>query len=251
MRPGKRHLIVFLILFSLYGCSSVPVRVAPNPTNPTRTVAVLPMYNITNSLDGAEYVRERFSKELAGRQYVVMDISEVNSILQEQTGISLGSQLEMTSPQVIGEILGVDALVYGYLLDFDNVILGIYNARIVRAGFKMVDASSGSVLWSDGKGVKFVLFSGGAGLLATIGKEIVDAGGGFDDFETIKGLEDIGGLNDWIVIPVEVDGAGDAAILTLGALVVGKTFGIHLHHEANVMVGELIRSLPAGPGPGH
>lgn len=246
---GKRQLIVLLILFSLYGCSSVPIRVAPNPANPTRTVAVLPMYNVTNSLDGAEYVRERFSKELASRQYVVMEISRVNSILQEQTGISLGSQLEMTTPQVIGEILGVDALVYGYLLDFDNVILGIYNARMVRAGFKMVDVSSGNVLWSGGKGVKFVLFSGDLGFLATLGKEIVDAGGGFDDFDKIKGLEDIGGLTDWTVVPVPVENAGDAAILTLGALVVGKTLGIHLHHEANVMVQELIRGMPAGPGP--
>lgn len=245
----KRQLIVLLILFSLYGCSSVGPMVRPDPYNPTRTVAVLPMYNVTNSLDGAEYVRKRFAKELANYQYDVMGIARVNSILQEQTGISLGSQLEMTTPQVIGEILDVDALVYGYLLDFDNVILGIYNARIVRAGFKMVDVDTGRVLWSDGKGVKFVLFSGGVGLLATIGKEVVDAGGGFDDFETVKGLEDISGLTDWIVIPVAVENAGDAAILTLGALVVGKTLGVHLHHEANVMVGELIRSMPPGPGP--
>ncbi len=245
----KRQLIVLLIIFFLSGCSSVGVRVAPNPANPTRTVAVLPMYNVTNSLDGAEYVRERFSEELVRRQYVVMEISEVNSILQEQTGISLGSQLEMTSPQVIGEILGVDALVYGYLLDFDNVILGIYNARIVRAGFKMVDVSSGSVLWSGGKGVKFVLFAGDAGFFATLGKEIIDAQGGFDDFETIKGLEDIGGLTDWTVVPVPVDNMKEAAVLTLGALVIGKTLGVHLHHEANVMVEELTRGLPAGPGP--
>ena len=101
------------------------------------------MYNLTNNLDGAEYVRERFTEELARRQYAVMETGKVNSILQEQTGISLGSQLEMTTPQVIGEILGVDALIYGYLLDFDDVILGIYNARVVRAAFKMVDVSYG------------------------------------------------------------------------------------------------------------
>ena len=60
------------------------------------------------------------------------------------------------------------------------------------------------------------------GLIVTIGKEITDAGGGFDDFETVKGLEDIGGLNDWTVVPVPVEDFEEAAILTLGALVVGK-----------------------------
>ena len=92
---------------------------------------------MTNNLDGAEYVRERFTKELDRHQYAVMEPARVTSVLQEQTGITLGSQLEMTSPEVIGEILGVDALVYGYLLDFDDIIFGIYNARVVRAAFKL------------------------------------------------------------------------------------------------------------------
>ena len=170
--PGKRQLIVLLIIFSLSGCSSMGVRIAPNPANPTRTVAVLPMYNMTNNLDGAEYVRERFSEELARRQYAVMETAETNSILQEQTGISLGSQLEMTTPQVIGEILGVDALVYGYLLDFDDIILGIYNARMVRAAFQGGRCKDRhEFLWSDVKGFKFVIFSGDVGFLATIAKE--------------------------------------------------------------------------------
>ncbi len=50
-------------------------------------------------------------------------------------------------------------------------------------------------------------------------------------------------------MPVPVQEVKDAAILTLGALVVGKALGIHLHHEANVMIEELARGLPAGPGP--
>ena len=242
---GKRHIIVLLIIFSLSGCSSIGPRIAPNPANPNRTVAVLPMYNMTNSLDGAEYVRERFSKELSRHQYAVMDTAEVTSILQEQTGITLGSQLEMTSPDVIGEILGVDMLVYGYLLDFDDVILGLYNARIVRAAFKAVEVKTGRLLWSNAKGIKFVIFSGDVGLIVTIAKELVDSG---ESFETVKGLEDISGLNDWTTVPVPVDDIEDAVVLTLGALVIGKAFGIHLHHEANVMIEELIMNVPAGPG---
>ncbi|MBE9531537.1 MAG: DUF799 family lipoprotein [Proteobacteria bacterium] len=242
---GKRKFIVLLIIFSLSGCSSLGPTIRPNPANPIRTVAVLPMYNLTNNLDGAEYVRERFTEELSNRQYVVMDTAEVTSILQEQTGITLGSQLEMTSPEVIGEILGVDALVYGYLLDFDDIILGVYNARVVRAAFKAVNVRSGKLMWSNAKGFKFVIFSGDLGLLATIAKELVDSG---ESFETVKGLEDISGLNDWTTVPVPVESIENAAILTLGALVIGKAFGVHLHHESNVMIEELTRNIPAGPG---
>ncbi len=241
-------IILLLVIVSLSGCSMRGAGFTPNPANPTRTIAVLPMYNVTTSLDGAEFVREKFTKELGKRHYAVMETAKVNSILQEQTGISLGSQLEMTSPEVLGEILGVDALIYGYLLDFDDVILGLYNARVVRAGFKMVDASTGEVLWSNGKGIKFIIVAGDLGLVAGIGKEIVDTTGGFDDLDKIHGLEGIGGLNDWSTVPIVTEKIKDAAILTLGSLVAGKVLGVHLHHEASLMVKEVVRGLPIGPG---
>jgi len=244
----KRTVILLLVIVFLSGCGSRAYRVAPNPGNPTRTVAVLPMYNVTTSIDGADYVRKQFTKALGRRHYAVMDTAEVNSILQEQTGISLGSQLEMTTPEVLGEILGVDALVYGYLLDFDDITLGLYNARVVRAGFKMVDTATGKVLWSGAKGIKFIIVAGNAGLIAGIGKELIDSAGGFDDFDKIHGIEDIKGLNDWSTVPVAVEKTRDAAILSVGSMVVTKVLGVHLHYEASLMLNELVRDLPAGPG---
>ena len=111
-----------------------------------------------------------------------------------------------------------------------------------------MEVPSGRVLWSNAKGFKFVIFSGDMGLLATIAKEIVDVGGSTDSFETVRGLDDITGLTDWTIVPVPVEDVKSAAVLTLGALVVGKALGVHLHHEADIVVKELTRSIPAGPG---
>ncbi|MEE9542234.1 MAG: GNA1162 family protein [Thermodesulfobacteriota bacterium] len=208
---------------------------------------MLPMYNVTTSIDGAEFVRKKFTEELGRRHYTVMDTAEVNSILQEQTGISLGSQLEMITPEVLGEILGVDALVYGYLLDFNDITLGIYNARVVRAGFKMVDTSTGKVLWSRGKGMKFVIVAEDIGIVAAIAKEIIDRGGS-NDLDKIHGIEDIDGLTDWSIVPIEAEKVSEAAIWSVGSMVVTKAFGVHLHHEASLMVKAVVRGLPVGPG---
>ena len=97
------------------------------------------MYNATNDVSVPQMVRELADKHVQGRgHYSVKPLSEVNQTLREQMGITLGSQMDMTTPQQLGATLGVDGVLYGYLLSFDDMTTGVYNEKKVRAGFKWV-----------------------------------------------------------------------------------------------------------------
>ncbi len=221
--------------------------ITPDPANPVYKVAVLPFYNATNDVGGPGMVRKLFAGRLERFHYDILAIEDVDRLLSDRMGITLGSQLELTTARELGETLGVDGLFYGYLLDFDQITTGIYNVKKVRAGFKLVDTKTGATVWAGGIGVKSLLTSGGAGTGLAILKELK----GLDDdsFFTIKGLDDIPGLKQWHVMrAAKVKKAGNAAIISLGGQLFTKAIGIHLKPETKVMLNRVMKGLPAGPG---
>lgn len=248
----KRLYSLFLLVSAalfLTACAPAIRYYRPDPSNPVYTVAVLPMYNVTNDVGGAERVREEFEKRLAGRQYSVLPIKEVDLRLLDSMGITLGDQLELTTPQLLGEALGVDGVVYGYLLDFDDITTGLYNVKKVRAAFKLVETRSGSVIWARALGVKSVIAGGDVGAGVTAFKEIMDAGrdGGVTD--AIAGLQGVPGLNDWRIIRVaKTQKPGEAAAIALGEKIITKAIGYHLMLEASDMLNIITRDFPIGPG---
>lgn len=215
-------------------------------------MAVLPLYNATADVDGPALVRRVFDKKLQ-RYYKTKPLNEVDELLRDQMGITLGGQLEMTTPQKLGEVLGVDAVIYGYLLNFDDIKTVAVNVRKVRAGFKMVDTKSGNTIWAQGKGVKGI-----SGILTFPLTE---------ETPKIKGIEDIPGINEWhsfksssYLLGVDAD-RRDEALDTLllqevtlmnslyggfgafGVDLIGKVFNVHLITETKVMVNEIMRTM--------
>ncbi len=240
--------IILLPLLFLYGCGAThgPYYIAPNPYSPVRTIAVLPVYNITNDVGGADMVRRQVYKEFVYRHYSVMPLAESDRMLREKMGITLGGQLEYTNAQAVAKALGVDGLVYGYLLNFDDITTGVYNVKEVRAGFKLIDGSTGGVIWANGGGVKSFYVAGRAGTAVTILKEI---GSGREVPSLISGLKDIPGLKDWHIIRViYLEKLEHAAAFSLGEEIVTSVFRVHLKFETNALLRRVLRSLPAGPG---
>lgn len=228
-------------------CTAHVPRYPPNPSTPVYTLAVLPFYNATNDVGGPVAIRDEFQKRAARMHYMPMPLKEVDSLLLNRMGITLGSQLELTDPAALGELLGVDALVYGYVLNFDSVTTGVYNMKKVRAGFKMVDARTGEVIWSRGLGVKSFIAGSEVGLGVTILKEAGDDG--LDSYGAIKGLEEIRGLEDWqVLIAGATRKVEDAAILSFGEKLLTKAFGMHLWLETDSMMKRAMASMPSGPG---
>ena len=68
MKENKiRYLFIILIGVAYLNACAV---MKPNPNNPIRTLAVLPMLNQTNDVEGPEYVRVEFDKRLPHYFYV-------------------------------------------------------------------------------------------------------------------------------------------------------------------------------------
>src|SRR5271169_1649622 len=136
----KRVLYVALLgIWVLFAGCSIPRPPLPyNSNNPLKHVAVLPMKNDTNDVDGPDVMRQKMVEALQNRSYIVKDLKETDQILRDQMGITLGGQLDLTTAQKLGEALGVQGVLYGTLMDFDETTTGVINVKKVRGKFRLV-----------------------------------------------------------------------------------------------------------------
>jgi hypothetical protein len=237
------RVLVVLFLFCLVICfvGCVAPRHAPryfDANNPVQKVALLPMKNDTTDVGGPDLMRKKMSDMLYEHAYIIMDTKESDQILRDRMGITLGGQLDMTTARKLGEELGVQGVLYGTLMDFDETTTGYYNVRKVRATFKLINTMTGQTVWQGGLGVKSeVLMSGRTGGAATLLGRAADA----RDKDVPWVILDSVVLNDQNV--------GHSLALNLGAKMLTKTMGIHLDHEATELARRVTLNLPWGPGP--
>ncbi len=228
-------LMMVVLLMSICGCAIVPVQPTMDPSNPIKRLAVLPFRNDTTDVDAPNYVRERLIPALERRQYHVMPVEDTDMILREQLGITLGGQLEMASVEKLKEVLQVEGLLYGTIMDFGETTTGLVNVRKVRGKFKIVDANANVVFWENGIGVKSQDTSGGtAGALAG-----AVAGAGGQDEEV-----------PWVTIESRSSNKGvlEGLAAGLATKLVSKAVGVHLQHETDEMIWRIVQNLPWGPG---
>ncbi len=237
-----RSIVVF-ILFCLVtgsiGCAAQR-HIIPryyDASNPVRHVALMPMKNDTTDVDGPNVVRKKMAAMLEERAYLVKNVKETDQLLRDLMGINLGGQLDMTTAQKIGEVLGVEGVLYGNLMDFDETTTGVYNARKVRATFKLVNTVTGQTTWTGKLGVKSeVRMSGRSGAAASA----VARGSDARDKEV-----------PWVLIDSTVmneSNIGKAAAINLGAKLFTQAVGIHLDHESTELARRVTQNLPWGPG---
>lgn len=163
-----------LVATLLSACITYPPEITANPSNPIKTVAVLPFVNNTNDIDGPPFVRQLFSNVLGQHFYDIKPPSVVDQKLKEQMSVTLGSQLDMTPLSKLCETLGVDGVFYGALDDFTHKITGLYNVKRVRVRGKLVDCKNGQTVWKNGIGVKQVKYAGTLGAIAKLGADSQD-----------------------------------------------------------------------------
>ncbi len=131
------------------GCAAHRAGEAPPPPLPPPSgprIAAAPMENLSNDLDAQEIIRRAFVEEAAARGWNVMPTAESDRLLRETLGISYGGQLGSTSPAEVCKALGVEAVVYGDVLEWNKTTAGVYNAVSVRAEFRMY-GKGGALLW--------------------------------------------------------------------------------------------------------
>ena len=84
-----------------------------------RSAAVLPLENLTGTQDAGKIVADVLSTELAARKVTVVDRSRAEASL-ERVDVITGGTVDRLAAQRLGEILGVDAVVYGSIAEADD-----------------------------------------------------------------------------------------------------------------------------------
>jgi len=112
-----------------------------------RLVAVLPFNDVSKSQQGAQAVRRGFYNHFSSLPFKDMELLRVDNLL-EKAGLTDPVEINKKTPQELGKILGVDAVIYGEISNFDKLFAVVYSQVAVGAKIKMYDTKSGELLWT-------------------------------------------------------------------------------------------------------
>jgi hypothetical protein len=145
MMKAVRTLLFFLVFVLLAGCAAkIPHVIVPDyGKRGMRLIAVMPVISRSSDLKSAEMLRNKIVEELYFKGYPKIPVKMIDEKL---AAISHGSGGKV-SPQVIGEMLHVDAVLY-LVLNESGMGRGIfYAATEVGAEFELLSAKAGESLW--------------------------------------------------------------------------------------------------------
>jgi hypothetical protein len=231
------HVLMMFLLVMLFlaGCAGMPMGPTADPTNPIKRLAMLPLQNDTTDVEAPTFVREKLASAFQKRFYSVQPLEETDRILRDEMGITLGGQLDMASVAELREVLQVEGLLYGTLMDYGETTTGLVNVRKVRGKFKIVETGTESVFWENAIGIKSQDTSGG--MLGSLSGAVANAGS--DD----SGVP-------WVMIENQSSNRGilDGLAAGLTKKLVSKALGVHLVRETDEMIWRLVQNLPWGAG---
>jgi hypothetical protein len=116
-----------------------------------KSVAVMPFVDLSKSKEGFDTIRRGFYNHFSSLPFKDMELHVIDNLLRK-AGLTAPEVISKTSPQELGRILGVDAVVFGEISNFDKLFLVMYSQVSVGAEIKMYDTKTGNFLWS-GKNV--------------------------------------------------------------------------------------------------
>lgn len=230
-----RLLAGLVLIIFMAGCAGLPSQPAGDPSNPIKRLAVLPIINDTTDVEGPTKVREKLVEAIQKRHYHVIPVEETDRMLRDQLGITLGGQLDMATVAKLREVLQVEGLLYGTLMDYGETTTGLVNVRKVRGKFKIIDTQTESVFWENGIGVKSLDTS--EGTLGSLTGAVTKIG---DKDEEVP----------WVTIDTSSSDKGvfDGLAAGLTKKLASKAIGVHLKKETEEMIWRIVQNLPWGPG---
>ena len=151
-------IVGFLVLLS--GCKQTPNTVAQpidNQASSTSTdaaenqvvlpssIAILPFANSTENRDAADMLRRALHGHLARTNY---DFPHINDIDNRLALLDPNQSISLDESKVITDLLGVDALLFGNVLNYDTIYAGLY-AQISFEVEMMLISRDGSLIWQE------------------------------------------------------------------------------------------------------
>lgn len=149
-KTSKASILLLLALFMLFGCASkIPHRLASDYTKMgMRLIAVMPIKNHTADAKAARMLREKVINELYFKGYPKI----LPGVIDEKLSSVYGSTTDFTKgnvpPGVVGDLLGVDAVLYCTLTQCKTSYAFIYASTSVSIIFELRNVKTGETLWS-------------------------------------------------------------------------------------------------------
>ncbi len=143
----NRTFTPFILLFAfLGGCAPGAAPSVRHSSKFPSSIALLPLSSEAIDVRAPELVRSLFDTYLSAANFNLADIKGTDQKL-EGLGISEGGQLNAFPPKKLAETLGVDALLYGDIEEFNNANIGVYAKRAVKVRLWLVDPETGATIW--------------------------------------------------------------------------------------------------------
>ncbi|MCX5820608.1 MAG: DUF799 family lipoprotein [Deltaproteobacteria bacterium] len=146
MSKSFRLVLLLMALVFLAGCAGkIPHMLVPDyGKKGTRLVAVLPVRNLKADAGTASVLRVKLIEELYFKGYPKIPPQWIDERLAT---VPAGGGEGDLSPQLLGEMLNVDAVLYTTLKEGLTPVTLIYSTVAVDAEFELKSARTGESLW--------------------------------------------------------------------------------------------------------
>ncbi|WP_447970072.1 GNA1162 family protein [Nitrospira sp. M1] len=154
----------FLVGISLQGCITPP----PKPDysqffeHHPRSIVVVPASNTTTAVEAPVVFDTTVTRPLAERGYYVFPVFLTRDVLID-LGLSDEGVLAEASPQRFKDVFGADAILYVTIKEWVTSYIVISSSVRVTVHYKLVDTSSGTVLWEQTRTAVHQSGAGGGG----------------------------------------------------------------------------------------
>ena len=110
-------------------------------------VAILPFVNKTSDPEAAALMRKMFYNFFSSLNYLDLELSVIDDSLKRSNLYQKIVAGETVSPQMLGQLLGVDAVVYGEVLSLGKIYALVYSDTQAGLKARIVYCNTGQVIW--------------------------------------------------------------------------------------------------------
>ena len=146
----NRIVVLVIVFFIMQGCASK----TPHSVNTdyskkgTKRIAILPVSNKTDNAKAGQILREIVLNELYFKGYPKIPLHVIDEKLSKIYKGDIDFKRENIPPKAIGELLGVDAVLYVTLDECSTSFAFVYAPTRVSVFFELRSAKTGETLWS-------------------------------------------------------------------------------------------------------
>ncbi|MFA6414329.1 MAG: GNA1162 family protein [Syntrophales bacterium] len=147
----KYYLFILILLTCLLsGCAKkIPHFITPEfEKKGIRLVAVLPVSNQSKNLEAASLFRGKVLEAIYFKGYPKIPLNIIDEKLSKLYKDYQQPSVESVTPRSVGELLGVDAVLYVTLKECDTSFVLLYATTSVSATFDLRSARTNDSLWS-------------------------------------------------------------------------------------------------------